>query len=383
VRQAKPTNEPVGIKSFWILDCRFWIGETRHEQNTLKSNARFSVRQSLKSKIENLKWRGLSVIAFVLVVTGAVAQAQQPKKVPRIGYLSSSDATSESTRFEAIRLALRELGYIEGQNIAIEYRYSEGKRDRFSELAAELVRLKVDIIVVAGGTGPIQTAKNATKTIPIVMTGGGIDPVEAGLVESLARSGGNVTGLTNLTRELRGKRLELLKEAVPKLARVAVLYNPATSLNVHEVKELLPVAARALGLTIQPWEVRDADGFERVFAALNKERPDGLYVSGGDALMRSNYKRIADFALKNRLPSVYNNREAVDAGGLMSYGADLADIYRRVAYYVDRILKGAKPADLPVEQPTKFELVINQKTAKQIGLTIPQSMLYRADKVIK
>ena len=214
------------------------------------------------------------------------------------------------------------------------------------------------------------------------MTGAGIDPVEAGLVESLARPGGNVTGITNLSRELGGKRLELLKEAVPKLARVAVLYDPATPGSVLEVKEVLPVAARALGLTIQPWEVRAADDFERVFAALNKQRPDGLYVTGGP-LMNANQKRIVGFALKSRLPSMYSNREAVDAGGLMSYGADLADSYRRVAYYVDRILKGAKPADLPVEQPTKFELVINLKTAKQIGLTIPPKVLARADKVIK
>ena len=223
----------------------------------------------------------------------------------------------------------------------------------------------------------IRAAKNATKTIPIVMAGLGLDPVEAGLIESLARPGGNVTGITNLTRELGGKRLELLKEAVPKLARVAVLYDPANPASVREVKEVLPVAARALRLTIQPWEVRDADGFERVFAALNKQRPDGLYVTGGP-LMNTNRKRIADFALKSRLPSMYISREDVEAGGLMSYGADLADSYRRVAYYVDRILKGAKPADLPVEQPTKFELVINLKTAKQIGLTIPPEVLARA-----
>jgi putative ABC transport system substrate-binding protein len=310
------------------------------------------------------------------------AHAQQPKKVPRIGYLSATEPARESTRIEAIRLALRELGYIEGQNIAIEYRYAEGKLDRFPELAAELVRLKVDIIVTVGGDPLIQAAKNATKTIPIIMSGGGADPVEAGFVESLARPGGNVTGVTNLNRELGGKRLELLKEAVPKVARVAVLYDPTAQGIVLEVKEVLPVAARALGLTVRSWEVRDADGFERVFAALSKERPDGLYVPSG-ALMLGNGKRIAGFALKSRLPSVYSEREAVDAGGLMYYGADVADSYRRLATYVDRILKGAKPADLPVEQPAKFELMINLKTAKQIGLTIPQSMLYRADKVIK
>jgi putative ABC transport system substrate-binding protein len=303
-------------------------------------------------------------------------------EVPWIGYLSSSDPATESARSEGIRLALRQLGYIEGQNIAIEYRYAEGKLDRLPELAAELVRLKVDIIVAAGGSGSTQAAKNATKTIPIVMGSSPNDPVEAGLVESLARPGGNVTGITNLSGELGGKRLELLKEAVPRVSRVAVLHDPASRGSVFELKEVLPGAARALGLTIQPWEVRGADGFERVFAALSKERPDGLYVPAGP-LTRDNRKRIAAFALKSRLPSVYSTREAVDAGGLMYYGADLADIYRRAATYVDRILKGAKPADLPVERPTKFELVFNLKTAKHIGVTIPQSLLYRADKVIK
>jgi putative tryptophan/tyrosine transport system substrate-binding protein len=205
------------------------------------------------------------------------ASAQQPGKIPRIGYLVASDTT---TRSEAIRLALREIGYIEGQNIAIEYRYAEGKRDRLPELAAELVRLKVDLIVAAGGT-TTQAAKNATKTIPIIMTGGGADPVEAGFVESLARPGGNVTGLTNLGLKLGGKRLELLKEAVPKVARVAVLYDPAIPGTIREVKEVLPVAARALRLTLQPWEVRAVDDFEKVFAALNTQRPDGLYVPGG------------------------------------------------------------------------------------------------------
>ena len=311
------------------------------------------------------------------------ADAQQPKKVPRIGYLSAGDPASDSPRAEGIRLALRELGYIEGQNIAIEYRYAEGKPDRFPELAAELVRLKVDIIVVAAGDVPIQAAKNATKTIPIVMTGQGSDPVKAGHVESLARPGGNVTGITNLTRELGGKRLELLKEAVPKLARVAVLYDPAIPGSLHEVKELLPADARALKLTIQPWEIRAVDDFEKVFAALNKQRPDGLYPMTAGGLMRANRKRIVGFALKSRLPSVYNSRENVDAGGLMSYGADVADNYRRVAYYLDRILKGAKPAELPVEQPTKFELVINLKTAKQIGVTIPPDVLARATKIIR
>ena len=351
-----------------------------HEKTWIRSSSFRSGNR--KSKIENPKWLGLSVIAFILVMAGVAVEAQPAKKVTRIGYISSQDPAIESARAEGIRLALRELGYLEGQNIATEYRYSEGKTDRAPELAAELVRLKVDIIVVAGGIHWIAAAKNATKTIPVVMVGAGNDPVEAGLIESLARPGGNVTGLTNLTGKLAGKRLELLKEAVPKLTRVAVLYEPATPANVREVNEDLPVVARALKMTLQPWEVRAADGFEKVFAVLSKERPDGLYVAGSP-LTNANQKRIAGFALKSRIPSVYTDREAVDAGGLMYYGADVGDSYRRVAYYVDRILKGAKPADLPVEQPTKFEFVINLKAAKQIGLTIPPNVLARADKVIR
>jgi putative ABC transport system substrate-binding protein len=323
----------------------------------------------------------LALCSLLLAPFSAVG-AQQPKKVPRIGFLSAGDAARQSTPADAIRLALRDLGHIEGQNIVIEYRYAEGKRALYPEIAAELVSLKVDIIVVTGGNVLVRAAKNATKTIPIVMVGAGADPVGAGLVESLARPGGNVTGITNLSGQLSGKRLELLKEAVPKLVRVAVLYDPATPDSVVEVTEVLPVAARALGLTIQPWEVRGTDGFEKVVAALNKERPDGIYVTPSP-LMNANHKRIADFVLKNRLPSVSDRRTGVDAGGLMSYGADLSDSYRRVATYLDRILNGAKPADLPVEQPTKFELVVNLKTAKQIGLTIPQRVLARADKVIK
>ena len=323
----------------------------------------------------------LYVLCAMVLALCFPAPAQQPQKIPRIGYLSP-DAASDSTRSEGIRLALRDLGYKEGENIATEYRYSEGKVDRLPDLAAELVRLKVDLIVVAGGDPWIRAAKNATKTIPIVMTGQGSDPVVIGVVESLARPGGNVTGLTTLNRELGGKRLELFKEAVPKVTRVAVLYDPALRPSVIEVKEVLPVPARALRLIVQPWEVRDAGGFEKVFAALTKERPDGLYPAGGP-LMRAHGKRLADFALKIRVPSMYTNREYADAGGLMSYGADLTDSYRRVAYYVDKILKGAKPADLPVEQPKKFEFIINLKTAKQIGLTIPPNVLARADRVIR
>jgi ABC-type uncharacterized transport system substrate-binding protein len=223
-------------------------------------------------------------LTILFLVAVDPAEAQQPKKVPRLGYLSSSNPTSESTRAEAIRLGLRELGYIEGQNIIIEYRYAEGKRGRFPELATELVRLKVDIILVAGGERAIQAAKNATKTIPIVMTGLGADPVTAGLIESLARPGGNVTGVTNVGRELGGKRLELLKEVVPKLSRVALLYEAGNPNYEVELKEVLPEAARALKLTLQPWEVRGAEDFDRVFAALNKQRPDGLYLLGGALL---------------------------------------------------------------------------------------------------
>jgi putative ABC transport system substrate-binding protein len=316
----------------------------------------------------------------MLLALSFSVEAQQPTKVHRIGYLVGGDVSRE--RFEGIRLALRELGYIEGQNIAIEYRSAEAKLDRLPELAAELVRHKVDIIVVAGGYSVIRAAKNATNSIPLVMVGGGVDPVEAGLVESLARPGGNLTGLTLLSGELGGKRLELLKEAVPNVARVAIFYDPSIPGPLREAKDVLPVAARGLGLTVRPLEIRAADDFDKAFAALTKERPDALYATVGPVIT-NNVKRIAAFALKSRLPSVYTRQEGVDAGGLIYYGAVVTDSYRRVAYYVDKILKGAKPGDLPIEQPTKFELVINQKTAKQIGVTIPQSMLYRADKVIK
>jgi putative ABC transport system substrate-binding protein len=331
-----------------------------------------------------MKNRVITLALFaMLLALGSSAQAQQPKKVFRIGYLSAGDPGTESARSEAFRVALRERGYIEGQNISIEYRYAKGKIERLPQLAAELARLKVDVIVTAGADPVIRAVMNATKTIPIVMVGLGIDPVEAGFVESLARPGGNVTGLTFLNRALGGKRLELLKEAVPKIARVAVLYDPAAPAPVREVKEHLPVAARTLGLTIHPWEIRAAADFDKVFVAVKKERPDGLYRAGAGPLMVAIEKRIVGFALKSRLPSMAVTREFVDAGSLMYYGANRADRYKRVAYIVDKILKGAKPADLPVEQPTKFEFVINLTAAKQIGLTIPPNVLARADKVIR
>jgi putative ABC transport system substrate-binding protein len=324
----------------------------------------------------------IGLLATTLLATTPPATAQQPRKILRIGYFGSLDSASESARAEAIRLALRDLGYIERQNIAIEYRYTERKVDRAPKLVAELVALPCDVIVVTGGDRWIRAAMNATKTIPIVMSGVGLDPVDSGIVKSLSRPGGNITGITNLSGKLGAKRLELFKEAVPKLVRVAVLHDPATLASVQQVKEVLPPAARALRMTIQTWEVRGTDDFDRVFADIGKQRPDGLYVSLGP-LMNANRKRIADYALKSRLPSIHVRREFVEAGGLMSYGADLAENARRVAYFVDKILKGAKPADLPVEQPTKFELVINLKTAKQISLTISPDLLARATKLIK
>ena len=320
----------------------------------------------------------LSAMLFALCMS---AEAQQPKKMARIGYLSAIDAATESIRIEAIRLALRELGYVEGQTIDTHYRYADGNHAQVSKLAEELVRLKVDLIVPTGGDPVIRAARNATQTIPIVMVGGGSDPAGAGFAESLARPGGNITGLTNLSTELTGKRLELLKGAVPKIARVALLYEPTIPGNVIQVKEAQAIAS-ALRLMIQPVNVGELGGFEKVFAALNKQLPDSLYVPGGP-VMNTYRKQIARFALTRRLPSIYSRSEFVDAGGLISYGTDLAHSYRRVAYYIDRILKGAKPADLPIEQPTKFELIINLKTAKQIGVTIPPVVLMRADRVIK
>jgi putative ABC transport system substrate-binding protein len=256
------------------------------------------------------------VSAAMLLAFCSSAPAQQPKKIHRIGYLAADDIASDSARAEGIRLALRERGYIEGQNIAVEYRYSDGNRDRYPVLAAELVGLKVDIILVVGGAGTVRAAKNATKTIPIVMAGAGADPVEAGLVESLARPGGNVTGITLLARNLGAKQLELLKDAVPKLTRVAVFYDPSIQSTVLEVKEVLPVAARALKLTLHPWEIRTEGDFDRVFAAMGKQRPDGLYVPAAGPLIIAKGKRIADLALKSRLPSMYQRSEAVEAGGL-------------------------------------------------------------------
>jgi putative ABC transport system substrate-binding protein len=324
----------------------------------------------------------IALLSFLASAIVQPAEAQQAMKIPVVGYLSSQTPASESSRSTAIRRALREMGYVDGQNIAIEFRYGHGQLNRAAKHVADLVRLNIAILLVAGGEGWVRAAQNATNTTPIVMTGTGGDPVEERLVQSLAHPGGNVTGITNLTKDLGGKRLELLKEIIPKLSDVAVLYNPEAPGTVSEVKDDLPVAARALGLTIQAWEIRPPHGFEQLFSALSKQRPGALYATSGPQ-MGAYRRRFADFALKSRLPSTHAGREFADVGGLMYYGADLAESYRRVAYYVDKILKGAKPADLPVEQPTKFELVINLKTAKQIGLTIPPNVLARADRVIR
>jgi putative ABC transport system substrate-binding protein len=269
---------------------------------------------------------------------------------------------------------------VEGKNVILDYRYAEGHADRLPELAAELVRLPVDVIV-ATSYPMVRAAKQATTTIPIVMGGVGPDPVEVGLVDSLARPGGNVTGLTNMAWETAGTRLALFKDSVPTLVRVAALYDAANPENLRHVHEV-QAAGRALGMTVQLWEVQGPDDFERVFAALRKERPDGLYVPGGP-LMRAHEPRIVDVAVKSGVPSVHDSREAVEAGGLMSYAYAIGDQYRRAAVYVDKILKGAKPADLPVEQPTTFELVINLKTAQALGLTIPPSLLFQATEVLR
>jgi putative ABC transport system substrate-binding protein len=326
---------------------------------------------------------GLSIIfTLSLLVALYIVEAQQPTKVYRIGILAgSSQGLPERLGNEAFQQGLRELGYVEGKNVILEYRYAEGNVALFPALATELVRSNVDIIVAATtGHGGVLAAKQATTTIPIVMTIA-VDPVEAGLVESFARPGGNITGFTNLTIELVGKRLELFKETVPTLVRVAVPYDPTNPGNVLHAQEVQS-AGRALGLTVRLWEVRGPDDFERVFAALREASPDGLYVLGGP-LMRTNAKRLVDFALKDRLVSLTDLREAVEAGGLMFYAADPLDQFRRAASYVDKILKGTKPAELPVERPMKFKLIINLKTAEALGITIPPSILFQADQVIR
>ena len=320
--------------------------------------------------------------ALAVLIAPLAAEAQQAAKIARIGYLTASLAANPHLP-EAFRQGLRDLGYVEGRNVVIEYRSAEGKRERLPALAAELVALKVDVIFVGGGTRVTLAAMQATKTIPIVFTGVG-DPVTSGLVTNLARPGGNVTGLSGLGPELVGKRLEQLTQAVPGVSRVAVLRLPG-ALGERTEKEMLKgadVAARALGVRLQFVEARGPDDFDRAFSDMTRAHAGALTLLPSNMFLRE-HRRLVDLAAKNRLPAVYTSREFVDAGGLMSYGANTADLFRRAATYVDKILKGAKPGDLPVEQPTKFELVINLKTAKALGLTIPPSLLQRADEVIQ
>jgi len=322
----------------------------------------------------------LGSLALALLSAPFPADAQQAGRTFRIGYLGVSSPSLERHLVEAFRQRLRDLGYVEGQSITIEYRWAEGQDDRLPDLAADLVRLKPDVIVTTGTPGTLA-AKQATKAIPVVMTSSG-DPVQAGLVVSLARPGGNVTGLTIFGPELEGKRLEFLREAIPRLSRVAVLWNPANPALVPVLREA-QIAAEALRLTLQPVvEVRRVDDLELAFATIASARPHALVVII-DRFLLAHRRRIVDFAANRRLPAMYGYREYVDAGGLMSYAPSDINLFRGAAVYVDKILKGANPANLPVQQPAKLELTINLKTAKALGLTIPQSLLRRADEVIR
>ena len=321
-------------------------------------------------------------LALGLFLAPDPSHAQPPTRVHRIGYLSYGSPLPEfAPHLEAFRQGLRELGYVEGQNLVIEYRYAEGRAERLGDLAAELVRLPVEVIVVGGAPG-IRAAQHATRTIPIVMGGTG-DAVAAGFVASLAHPGGNITGLSDLSTELPGKRLELLKEMVPQSTRIAVLARLANSPYAETLMANLTAAARALGLHLQVLELRSAEELDSAFAAMTREGADALLVATVGLPHSPLQRRIADLAAQSRLPAMYNWRENVVAGGLMSYGISQRDIHRRTATYVGKILKGAKPADLPVEQPTKFELVINLKAAQALGLTIPPTLLFQADEMIR
>jgi putative tryptophan/tyrosine transport system substrate-binding protein len=344
----------------------------------LSDNRKSKTCPELCRRIKNLKWAGWFPIVVALTLCGAVAEAQEPKKVARIGYLTPNPPSAHSARYEAFRQGLRELGYVEGKNIVIEYRYAEGKQDRVPTLAAEIVRLKVDVIVTGGSTAT-RAAKEVTVTIPIVMASDP-NPIGNGFVASLARPGGNITGLSTLRPELNGKRLELLKEVLPRLARVAVFGSSTAPGNVQQRREI-ELAAEALGVKLQYVDVLSPKDIQAAFRAASNGRADAFLVVGGNVLFP--HAQVAELAIKSRLPTIHERQEYVEAGGLMSYGVSITDLDRRAATYVDKILKGAKPADLPVEQPTKFELVINLKTAKQIGLTIPPNVLARADRVIR
>jgi putative ABC transport system substrate-binding protein len=341
------------VKRFWILDFGF------------------SIQRSESNKVF-----GLALCALLFALSMPAVGAQQPRKVPRVGFVGASD----KPRLESFRQRLRDLGYIEDQNIQIEYRYPQGKNELYPNFVTELMQLNVDVLVITGLPG-ILAAKQATNTIPVVMLINA-DPVAAGVVHSLARPGGNITGLARLTRELSGKRLELLKETVPAISRVGVLWDDK-GLALDIVFNEYEAAARALKIQVQSLPVRGPKpDLHGAFQLAVKERAGGV-ISITDALLTPYAKQIADLAINNRFPSMHEQTRYVEAGGLMSYSANDIDLYRRAATYVDKILKGAKPADLPIEQPTKFELVINLKTAKQIRLTIPPSVLARADKVIR
>ena len=323
----------------------------------------------------------LATLVGGLLAAPLAAEAQPREKLPRVGYLSPGSPSEplRRRRFEAFRQGLRELGYVEGQNIVIEPRWAEGKYDRYPALAADLVRLKVDVIVPVGGAAT-QAVQQATRTIPIVMSVV-IDPVGSGLVASLAHPGGNVTGLTIMAPDLIGKQLELLKEVVPKVSRVALLWNPANPGSAPQLRQA-EAAAQALGVRLQPLEARGPQEIDSAFAAMTRERAGALLILP-DAIFGNQRRQIAELAAKRRLPSLLGVAEYAEAGGLMTYSANNLDLERRAATFVDKILKGAKPADLPIEQPSKFELIINLKTAKTLGLTIPQSLLLRADEVIR
>ncbi len=321
---------------------------------------------------------GLVVVLALSPFAAPLANAQQAGQIPRIGFLRT--AAPPESYIEAFRQGLKERGYIEGKNIAFEYRWGGGRTDQLPELAAELVRLKVDVVVVEG-VPPALAARKASITIPIVMASSG-DPVGTGLIASLARPGGNISGLTSITAQLGGKILELLKEVVPNLTHVAVL-GPVDSLLHDLFLKNTEAPARALGLKLTSMRFRGPNDFEGLFRRATKERANALYVQAGPFTSPAHRKQIVELAAKSRLPAIYGTRDWADNGGLISYGADRIDMYRRAATYVDKILKGAKPADLPVEQPTKFELVINMKTAKALGLTIPQTILLQADRVIE
>jgi putative ABC transport system substrate-binding protein len=324
----------------------------------------------------------ISTLALGLLAAPLPAEAQQPGKVYRVGFLRfGTGGPTTSPAYMGLRQGLRKLGYVEGQNLVLEYRSAERKPERRPKLAAELVRLKVDVIVTPGARGLIRAVQGATRTIPIVIAGFRVDPVEAGFVVNLARPGGNITGLTNLDSDLHPKRLELLKEAFPRISRVVILWTPFQQ--EHRMKAM-EAAGKALGIQIQSVLTEPPYEHESAFSAISRESPDGLIVgSSGLTLRRSRRARVIEFTAKRRLPTIYHGSQFVKAGGLMSYSVDFQHLYRRAATYVDKIIKGAKPGDLPIEQPTKFELVINLKTAKKLGLTIPPQFLARADKVIK